>query len=178
LFRAEVVRSLGGYDELYQIAQDYDLWTRMMHHYCVANLPERLISYRHLESSLSKSGSSRMFEEAAQIAEREEKYSFGRALQPKERFLVQAFREGGERKQHDSFFKLLANLQPSSLFLSQKITRDQRRLKAIFHLQSAGNKNQNRYGSFKEVIIAFLVAPCYTVQWLKSRFFVSVHFTG
>lgn len=170
MFRTEVVRSLGGYDEHYQIAQDYDLWTRMIRQYRVANLPERLISYRHLESSLSKAGKNKAFQEAHQIAQREEQNSFGRDLQPEERSLLQNFREGAEVKQQAAFLKLYKNLQPSFPSASKKITDDQQRLEAGHHLQRAGSKNQNRYGQLREVMAAFLAAPLYTVQWLKSRF--------
>ena len=75
MFRTEVSQFLGSYDEYYQIAQDYDLWTRIIRKYRVANLPERLIRYRHLESSLSKLGRSQAFEEANKISIREEKNS-------------------------------------------------------------------------------------------------------
>lgn len=170
MFRAEVVRLLGGYDERYQIAQDYDLWTRIMRDYHVANLPERLVGYRHLEASLSKSGASRMFEEAAQIGEREEENSFGRKLQLEERLLIRVFREGGDVKQQTAFVTLLKKLQSSLSSRSQKIAADQQRLNAVYHLESAGSKNQNCFGQLREVMGAFLAAPAYTVRWLKSRF--------
>lgn len=170
MFRTEVVRSLGGYDEHYQIAQDYDLWTRMIRQHCIANLPERLVGYRHLESSLSKSGKNKAFQEADEISQREEQNSFGRKLLPEERSLIQAFREGAEVKQQAAFLQLCKDLQPSFSSSSKKITADQQRLEAVYHLQRAGSKNQNRYDKLREVMAAFLAAPLYTLQWLKSRF--------
>ena len=170
MFRTEVVRLLCGYDEHYQIGQDYDLWTRIMRQYRVANLPERLISYRHLETSLSKSGKKRTFQEALQIAQREEKNSFGKELQPEERLLIQSFRERSDVKQQAAFLQLYKDLQSSFLSASKKNIADQQRLEAVHHLQCAGSKNQNRYGQLREVMAAFLAAPLYTVQWLKSRF--------
>ncbi len=170
MFRTEVVRSLGGYDEHYQIAQDYDLWARIIQQYHAANLSERLISYRHLESSLSKSGKNKAFEEAHKISQREEYNSFGRKLQVTERLLLQDFREGLEGKQQVAFLKLYKNLQTSFCPTSKKITNDQQRLEAVHHLQRAGSQHQTRYGQLKEVMAAFLAAPLYTMQWLKSRF--------
>ena len=40
-----------------------------MIHYRVANLSERLVSYRHLESSLSKVARSTAFEEAEKVSQ-------------------------------------------------------------------------------------------------------------
>jgi len=166
MFRADEVRALGGYDEYYQIAQDYDLWTRMMRQHRVANLPERLIRYRHLASSLSKSGKSKAFQEANEIAEREEKNSFGCELLPQERSLIRAFREGVGVNQQ-KLFQLFKNLQQPLPPASQY---DRQRLEAIYHLQGAGTKNQNRCDQLRVVIIAFFTAPFYTMRWLKNRF--------
>ncbi|MBM3856795.1 MAG: glycosyltransferase [Verrucomicrobia bacterium] len=166
MFRADVVRALGDYDEDYQIAQDYDLWARIMGRYRVANLPERLISYRHLESSLSKSGKNKAFQEAQAIAMREEKNSFGRELKPQERCLIQAFREGESVNQQE-FMRVFKNLQSSFTSASQN---DRRRLRAIYYLQGAGSKKQSRYDQLRGVMAACLAAPFYTFQWLQSRF--------
>lgn len=57
VFRADVVRSVGGYDEAYWTAQDSDLWTRLRNRTRFANLPEPLVRYRtHEESILNKRG--------------------------------------------------------------------------------------------------------------------------
>ncbi len=61
-FRASVIRDeFGGYDESYRIAQDYDLWAKVLLKHPTANLRDRLVGYRHLDSSLSKSGRSVAF---------------------------------------------------------------------------------------------------------------------
>jgi glycosyltransferase involved in cell wall biosynthesis len=46
LFRANVIRNLGGYREEALHAEDYDLWLRIIEHYDVANLAEILVRYR------------------------------------------------------------------------------------------------------------------------------------
>lgn len=46
MFRANVVRDLGGYRDEALHAEDYDLWLRIIEHYKVANLPAILVRYR------------------------------------------------------------------------------------------------------------------------------------
>ena len=57
MFRADVVRSVGGYDETYWTAQDSDLWTRLRDRTQFANVPDVLVRYRtHRESILGTRG--------------------------------------------------------------------------------------------------------------------------
>ena len=57
MFRADVVRAVGGYDEAYWTAQDSDLWTRLRDRTRFANLPDPLVRYRtHGESILNTRG--------------------------------------------------------------------------------------------------------------------------
>jgi hypothetical protein len=46
VFRADVIQALGGYDETFVYAQDYDLWSRVAAAHRVANLAEMLVRYR------------------------------------------------------------------------------------------------------------------------------------
>jgi hypothetical protein len=46
VFRTSVVREIGGYDEAFVYAQDYDLWSRLAASYRVANVGELLVRYR------------------------------------------------------------------------------------------------------------------------------------
>jgi hypothetical protein len=45
--RRDAMLSVGGYRSLFQHAEDYDLWLRLAEHHSLANLPERLLRYRH-----------------------------------------------------------------------------------------------------------------------------------
>jgi hypothetical protein len=45
--RRDAMLSVGGYRSLFQHAEDYDLWLRLAEGYSLANLPERLLRYRH-----------------------------------------------------------------------------------------------------------------------------------
>jgi GT2 family glycosyltransferase len=47
MMRADAVRQMGGYRAVLDHAEDYDLWLRMSEHFQLANLPDRLFSYRH-----------------------------------------------------------------------------------------------------------------------------------
>jgi hypothetical protein len=45
--RRDAMLSVGGYRSLFQHAEDYDLWLRLAERHSLANLPERLLRYRH-----------------------------------------------------------------------------------------------------------------------------------
>jgi hypothetical protein len=46
IIRRTVLQRVGGYNTDYPLAQDYELWTRLIHHAQFANLPEALVLYR------------------------------------------------------------------------------------------------------------------------------------
>jgi GT2 family glycosyltransferase len=48
--RREAILAVGGYRNLFQHAEDYDLWLRVAERYSLANLPDRLLQYRHHDS--------------------------------------------------------------------------------------------------------------------------------
>jgi GT2 family glycosyltransferase len=48
--RREAILSVGGYRDLFQHAEDYDLWLRVAGRHSLANLPDRLLRYRHHDS--------------------------------------------------------------------------------------------------------------------------------
>ena len=52
MFRREVVSALGGYNESLPLAEDLDLWGRILQHCGVANIDEPLIDYRSWSSSV------------------------------------------------------------------------------------------------------------------------------
>jgi glycosyltransferase involved in cell wall biosynthesis len=51
--RHEAMLSVGGYRDLFQHAEDYDLWLRVAERYSLANLPDLLLRYRHHDSKVS-----------------------------------------------------------------------------------------------------------------------------
>jgi cellulose synthase/poly-beta-1,6-N-acetylglucosamine synthase-like glycosyltransferase len=58
MMRRDDVLAIGGYstDRERQPPEDYELWSRMARNYRVANLPERLLVYREVPQSMSRTG--------------------------------------------------------------------------------------------------------------------------
>ena len=52
-FRREAILALGGYDERFVYAQDFDLWSRVARRHRIANVPAMLVRYRVLSTSLT-----------------------------------------------------------------------------------------------------------------------------
>src|SRR6202035_987335 len=45
--RRDAILAVGGYRAACEHGEDYDLWLRMAERYSLANLPDRLLRYRH-----------------------------------------------------------------------------------------------------------------------------------
>ena len=54
MFRSAVLNEFAGYDEEWRVSQDYELWSRLSDRFTVANLPERLVTLRVREGSITK----------------------------------------------------------------------------------------------------------------------------
>ena len=53
MYRRDVVLSVGGYHAAFRHCEDYDLWLRLAHRTRIANLPEKLLRYRHYADQVS-----------------------------------------------------------------------------------------------------------------------------
>lgn len=53
MYRRDVVLEAGGYHRAFRHCEDYDLWLRLANRTRIANLPERLIRYRHYADQVS-----------------------------------------------------------------------------------------------------------------------------
>lgn len=53
LYRRDVVLAAGGYHGAFRHCEDFDLWLRLAHRTRIANLPERLLHYRHYAGQVS-----------------------------------------------------------------------------------------------------------------------------
>lgn len=53
MFRRDVVLAVGGYHQAFRHCEDYDLWLRLAGSTRIANLPERLVRYRHYADQVS-----------------------------------------------------------------------------------------------------------------------------
>jgi glycosyltransferase involved in cell wall biosynthesis len=58
MIRQSVFERIGGYSEDFsrQPPEDYELWSRVMKKYMLANLPDVLLAYREIEGSMSRTG--------------------------------------------------------------------------------------------------------------------------
>ena len=54
MYRADVVQQAGGYHAAFRHCEDHDLWLRLSSITKMANIPERLIRYRHYPEQVSK----------------------------------------------------------------------------------------------------------------------------
>jgi glycosyltransferase involved in cell wall biosynthesis len=168
MFRADIIRDqFGGYNEDYRIAQDYELWTRVIATHEAANLPQRLVCYRHLATSLSKAERNVAFAEADQVSAREARRVFGRSLDKSEARLIAAFREGLDPGTRRAFWQLYAEL------LSKEDARagDIPRTVAMHHLKAAGALSSSAPGAaIAEIFKALRADFQATLGWLATRY--------
>lgn len=167
LAKTAVIREeLGGYDENFSIAQDYDLWARLIARHPSANLPDRLVCYRHLATSLSKSGRSTAFEEARRVSQREAERVFARPLTENEHTLLAAFREGLDAGRRAAFWRLYDDLRRTA-----PPTADAPRITALHHLKAAGAVGFPT--AIAEVAAAVQSSPLDALHWLAERLQIS-----
>lgn len=160
LVKTDVIRDeFGGYDESFRIAQDYDLWTRISAKYPSANLPDRLVAYRHLTTSLSKAGRSTAFAEADHVSEREAARHFGELPSGEELSMMSAFRQGLSKSTHRGFWNFYhKNFRIRSL----------RREAALHRLKSAGAVGGIL--GIGDIIKALALDLRGTLLWFKDRY--------
>ena len=162
MFRRDTVMEAGGYDEEFRIAQDYELWTRLAAVHPAANLPGRLVSYRHAESSLSKTGRDVAFAEADRVSDREVEHLLGRPWSPGEREWASAFRKGLPHGMRRDFWKMIHAVEKETPRILPP------RLRAAWHLRLAGAGGGG--AAVREIAAAFVVAPGFTARWFFERF--------
>ena len=70
MIRKNVLDSVGGYceDKSRQPPEDYELWSRVSRSYKVANIPEKLMVYREVETSMSRTGVNPFLEKVVKIS--------------------------------------------------------------------------------------------------------------
>ncbi|WP_271078656.1 glycosyltransferase [Aurantiacibacter sp. MUD61] len=54
MYRKDIVLGVGGYHAAFRHCEDYDLWLRLASETKMANIPERLLRYRHYPDQVSK----------------------------------------------------------------------------------------------------------------------------
>ena len=165
-FSTRVVRDdLGGYNERFRIAQDYDLWCRLVPEFASANLTARLVSYRHLASSLSKSQSPRAFDEAREIGRRHTGAVFPGRLTEEEVAALDSFREGLSSDHlkafHSAIGRLGEGLEPGEKAPWQSF-------ESALNLRAAGSLHG--VPAIMSLVRALRASPMFAASWLVERF--------
>ncbi len=162
MFRREVIAGeFGGYDESFRIAQDYDLWGRVAAQRPAANLIERLVCYRHLSSSLSKTGREIAFDEADRVSAREAERLFQKQPDQQALALLSSFRKGITPEKHTDFWRLY-----NSEFVLR--TPQPKADAALHRLKSAGSVGGMT--SIVDILEAFRLDFRTTFAWLRERY--------
>jgi len=167
LFQADVVRFLGGYNTSYRIAQDYDLWCRIISAgYEVHNLLERLVCYRHLPHSLSQRNQEETLQEIESVSSRVVEELYPGTFSPIEKKKLQAWRSSREQKCFWKVYRKLTSLLPRKNILIQK---DYDRCTAILHMRIAGSALG--LTTIKELLTALVFDSSFVLSWMWERFF-------
>jgi glycosyltransferase involved in cell wall biosynthesis len=82
MIRRSVFEKVGGYseDKSRQPPEDYELWSRVMKSYKLANLPEVLMAYREVEGSMSRTGISPFVPNLVRITAENISWATGRGM--------------------------------------------------------------------------------------------------
>jgi hypothetical protein len=68
MYRRDDVLALGGYRQVFDVAEDYDLWTRLLGRGTLANLPQQLLRYRVHAKSVCSIHKDKQVRQGARIA--------------------------------------------------------------------------------------------------------------
>jgi len=80
MFRKGAVLQMGGYDEYFKCAQDYELWSRLSSNWEVTNIPEVLLKWRRRENSISAVRQKDQKEIAKEVSRRNLEYILDKPL--------------------------------------------------------------------------------------------------
>ena len=167
--RANALEKYNGYDENFRIAQDYDLWVRMLNNSPTANLPARLVSYRRSDDSLSRAGRTLAEEEADRVARRQTEHLLGRALSSEDSDLCAAFRRGLPAPRRRAFHEMQERLENEFSTRYPQCSSGPRSAQHAWHLRLAG-ASENRWAALPEILFALSCDPPGTFRWLRERF--------
>lgn len=169
LFQRETsLETFGGYDESFRIAQDYDLWVRMLNAAPTANLPERLVSYRRSDASLSRAGRELAMQEAGRVASRQFSHLIGRSPEAGERRLCDAFRSGLPGAACPEFRSLWRRLECEFSARHPAWADGPAAVAASWHLRLAGSSG-SALSAVSEMRDALVADPGFVLRWIRDR---------
>jgi hypothetical protein len=168
VFHRATALASGGYDESFRIAQDYDLWTRLVAEKESANLPERLVRYRRTGESLSRAGEEAAFAETDRVSDREVRRIFGRGWSQEESRLTRAFRRGLPGHDQRDFLRMLDLLEAEFVERHPSWSGGPPGLRAAWHLRLAGAARPG-LPALGKIGAAFRADPRFAMRWIKDR---------
>lgn len=143
------------YNEAFQICQDWELWARLLGTGAAANLAERLVFYRHHETSLSHARADRTAQECAQIVNRT----------GEDAILLEQFRRGLAPGERSRFWEKYGEWLAASPFRNQASEAV-----ALHHLQTAGSLwNRSRADATAELWAAAKSNPAHVIRFFTDR---------
>lgn len=155
----------GFYDEEFKICQDWEFWSRLAERGRLANLPSRLVAYRHSEKSLSHASAERTESESAKIISRIWLAQFGEEL-AQSSFLA-IFRNGLTSEKRSDFWDFYRNMR------MRWTLGDTRQAAAVHHMQTAGAiGGKNTSACAAELFAALRESPLWSLRVLWERFFM------
>lgn len=139
MLRKTMVQAVGGYttDPTRQPPEDYELWSRMARHCKVANLPERLLAYREMPQSISRTGANPFQDKLVTICAENLAFANGMAQPDTACLDAAAFT-------HSAFHRL--SRRPSLKRMSQVVVRAGERIGAATGEPDVLHKAQERVG--------------------------------
>jgi glycosyltransferase involved in cell wall biosynthesis len=152
----------GFYDEEFKICQDWEFWSRLAERGRLANLPNRLVAYRHSEKSLSHSSAERTESESAAIVDRIWRGRFG--VEADAPSILADFRHGLSPENRKKFWSLYLEMR------TRWSRGDIRQAVAVHHIQAAGFiGGKDLAACAAEIFSAFRQAPAWTLGVLRDR---------
>lgn len=151
----------GFYDEGFRICQDWDFWSRLAERGRMANLRQRLVSYRLVEKSLSHSTGDRTEQECTEITAGIWRSRYGQP--PPNPEMLAAFRRGLKASERGDFWRFYSEMR------SRWSRGDIRQAAAVHRMQAAGAMAGST-DCFWELAAAFREDPVWTCQVLCERF--------
>lgn len=156
----------GFYDEEFKICQDWEFWSRLAERGRLANLPNRLVAYRHSEKSLSHASSSRTETESVKIVCRIWLGQFGE--EPCQSSLLASFRNGLNSENRSKFWNFYLDLR------TRWTLGDTTQAVAVHHMQTAGAIGaKNISACAAELFVALRESPLWSLRVLYERFFMN-----
>ena len=159
------------FDPDFRICQDWELWFRLSSEGPVANLPARLVSYRHRKGSLSTAFSERTRDENRAIVQKIWRANFPNwKLTQQESELLESFRIGLTPARWPAFNKFYSEALAGWVRGGSIRTRD-RQAEAVHMIQAAGAMAGSApFAAALAVLKAFSASPGWTATTLLQRF--------